>query len=120
MDTSKYMVFDSANVKNIILRIKNTKEEQNTTIKIAESSSSFKNNIFKTRILPTSIFKNLKNTRFETKEFENLLSIKETVDRDSTMLEKICLISYGVRVNHKTDKNKPKKKLCFRNRKKRI
>lgn len=36
------------------------------------------------------------------------LSLKKKLDTNTTQLGRICFIAYGVRVNHKTDKNKPK------------
>ena len=107
VDTSNYYVFDNATVKNIILRI-GKQQNDKTIIRIVRSREDFINNMFDTRVITTQHFKSLKNCRFETKEFESLLLLREKIDNKCFRLEKIFLVAYGVRVNHKTNKNKPK------------
>jgi hypothetical protein len=53
-------------------------------------------------------FLKLNKCVFETKPFLNLLEIKNKLENNSKRLEDLCLIAYGVRVNSKFDKNKPK------------
>ena len=50
----------------------------------------------------------MKNCRIETKPFENILGIKEHIEKASIKLGKIFLVAYGVRVNNKYDARKPK------------
>jgi tRNA isopentenyl-2-thiomethyl-A-37 hydroxylase MiaE len=107
LDASNYYIFENAAVKNIIIRIKNEYEKQ-TKIRIAESPLSFTHNKFDERTINTTDFLKLKNVRFATNEFEKLLSVKEKIEKTSLKLENICLAAYGIRINHKADKNKPK------------
>ncbi|MBR5352826.1 MAG: Eco57I restriction-modification methylase domain-containing protein [Bacteroidales bacterium] len=107
VDTSNYYVFDNAVVKNIIIRFGKRKGDF-TLIRIADNKECFEQANFGNRRLPTKTFLQLKNCRIETKPFENILGIKENIEKASIRLGKIYLVAYGVRVNNKYDKNKPK------------
>ena len=107
VDTSNYYVFDNAVVKNIIIRFGKC-EGDYTLIRIADNKECFEQANFGDRILPTKTFLQLKNCRIETKPFENIMGIKENIEKASIRLGKIYLVAYGVRVNNKYDKNKPK------------
>ena len=107
VDTSNYYVFDNAVVKNIIIRFGRSKGDY-TLIRIADNKECFEQANFGDRILPTKTFLQLKNCRIETKPFENIMGIKENIEKASIRLGKIYLVAYGVRVNNKYDKNKPK------------
>jgi hypothetical protein len=107
VDTSNYYVFDNAVVKNIIIRLGKSKGDY-TLIRIADNKECFEQANFGDRILPTKTFLQLKNCRIETKPFENIMGIKENIEKTSIRLGKIYLVAYGVRVNNKYDKNKPK------------
>ena len=107
VDTSNYYVFDNAVVKNIIIRLGKSKGDY-TLIRIADNKECFEQANFGDRILPTKTFLQLKNCRIETKPFENIMGIKENIEKVSIRLGKIYLVAYGVRVNNKYDKNKPK------------
>ena len=107
VDTSNYYVFENASVKNIILRI-GKRPYDKTIIRVVRSREDFVSNKFETRVICTNSFKLLKNCRFETKEFETLLQLRKKLDNQGFRLDKIFLVAYGVRVNHKTDSNKPK------------
>lgn len=107
VDTSDYMVFDNASVKNIILRVRNC-PGNDTVIKHASNPDAFINHCFGTRIIATRKFQGLRKCRFETKDFEPLLDLKTKIEANSFLLKKICFVGYGVRVNSKTDKDKPK------------
>ena len=107
VDTSEYLVFDNAMVKNIILRVKNEAVTE-TAIKHASNSAAFSNNDFCSRYIDPQKFRQLRKCRFETKDFEPLLDLKSRIESISFPLRKICFIGYGVRVNSKYDKQKPK------------
>lgn len=104
LDTSEYYVFENAVVKNIILRIQKTENKERTTIKVVESGRDFQNNEFQTSTLNQKVFLDLKDFRFETKNISNFLSLKNKIINDTIRLDKICLIAYGARLNHKTEK----------------
>lgn len=107
VDTSNYYVFDNAVVKNIIIRFGKSKRDS-TLIRIADNKACFEKANFADRILSTKTFLQLKNCRIETKPFENILGIKEHIEKASIKLGKIFLVAYGVRVNNKYDARKPK------------
>lgn len=107
VDTSNYYVFDNAVVKNIIIRFGKSKGDS-TLIRIADNKECFEKANFADRILSTKTFLQLKNCRIETKPFENILGIKEHIEKVSIKLGKIFLVAYGVRVNNKYDARKPK------------
>jgi len=107
VDTSNYYVFDNAVVKNIIIRFGKAKGDS-TLIRVADNKICFEQSNFIERILPTESFLQLKNCRIETKPFEDILEIKEHLEKVSIRLGKIFLVAYGVRVNNKYDKEKTK------------
>ncbi|HEY9220920.1 MAG TPA: N-6 DNA methylase [Lutibacter sp.] len=106
VDTSNYMVFESAVVKNIILSVQKSKRknESRSRIRIVESDKNFIEKVFKEHFINQDIFLQLKENRFETKQFEHLLKLKNKLWSNSVSLEKICFIAYGARLNHKTEK----------------
>lgn len=104
VDTSNYMVFESAVVKNIILSIQKNKTNSKTRIRIVESDKNFKEKVFKEHSINQDVFLQLKGNRLETKQFEHLLKLKDKLWNNSVALEKICFIAYGARLNHKTKK----------------
>ena len=107
LDTSNYMVFENANVKNITIRFTN-REPSYTKIRIVNSDIDFKQSKFEESVIETNKFGLLKGCRLETKGAIKLLGIKDKVDNVSFKLSTIFSVAYGVRVNNKTDRNKPK------------
>ncbi len=107
VDTSNYMIFANAVVKNIILRIGKAKNE-NVKIKIADNKECFESLDFKTKIIKADLYRNMKGCRFETGNALSFLDIKKKIDENSILFERLYFSGYGVRVNNKTDKNKPK------------
>ncbi|MGI6369958.1 MAG: TaqI-like C-terminal specificity domain-containing protein [Candidatus Kapaibacterium sp.] len=103
-------------MKNIILRVANTKNE-NTVIRIANQKEDFDTNTFEQKVIKTEKFKLLKNYRLETKDFEKDIAIKEKIERNTIKLESIFLVAYGVRVNNKTVSSKPKSFYVSENKK---
>lgn len=104
VDTSKYFVFTSAIVKNIILTLQNKLENTNlkTSIVRFDSESDFllnKSIKFQTE---QNTFKKLEDSRLETKPIGKLISLKEKVWKNSIPLSDICLVAYGARLNHKS------------------
>jgi len=104
LDTSEYYVFENAVVKNIILSIIKTVNHENTTIKIAKSDQDFQQNDFQISTLNQNTFLDLKDYRFETKDISNSLLLKNRILKNTIRLDEICLIAYGARLNHKTEK----------------
>ena len=105
VDTSDYFVFDDAVVKTVILVM--SKEFNKGYTEIFKSKNPFSLTDSKHE-LPQKNFKLFNKTVFETKPVHNFLDLKKKIELKSIRLEDICLIAYGVRVNNKTDKTKPK------------
>lgn len=104
VDTSEYFVFDTAVVKNVILNIQKSKNKGVTKIKVVKSENDFKDGKFNLTVINQNIFLGLKNYRFETKDISKLLDLKIKIHSNSIRLEQICLIAYGARLNHKSEK----------------
>jgi hypothetical protein len=104
LDTTNYLVFDSANVKNVILSVKNKKCNSQTQIKKALSNIDFKKNTFVSHKVNQNEFLTLKDSRLETKDIRDSLSFKHKLWVNSNSLSEICLVAYGARLNHKTKK----------------
>ncbi len=104
VDTSEYFVFESATVKNIILRVIKSDPSSPTMIKTAISEKDFLENTFKLYQINQQLFLDLKDYRFETKNISEALKLKSELWKKSIRLDEICLIAYGARLNHKTEK----------------
>jgi type I restriction-modification system DNA methylase subunit len=105
VDTSNYFVFADAIVKTIILFIGKTQTHERTKIFRSISPEILEDNFHE---ISQNEFKKLNKFVFETKPFLNLLKIKFKSETNVYKLEDLCLVAYGVRVNHKTEKDKPK------------
>jgi hypothetical protein len=102
MNNSEYYVFESATVKNIILKVLNSKSTSDTLIRTAKSQMNFQQNKFEDYRINQTKFLELKDFRFETKNIESASKLKYKIWKNSIRLDQICLIAYGARLNHKT------------------
>jgi hypothetical protein len=105
VDTSNYFVFSDAIVKTIILLIGKRKINNDTKI---FRSLVYSNLEELHHEISQHEFLKLNKCIFETKPFINLIELKNKIEFNTKNLEKICLVAYGVRVNSKTDKSRPK------------
>lgn len=104
VDFSNYYVFESASVKNIILRVvKDFHSHNKTIIKTIKSNLDFINNEHNAYDVDQEVFLTLKDTRFETKNIYSNLYLKDKLNKDSIKFEDICYVAYGARLNHKTN-----------------
>lgn len=105
VDTSAYLVFADAMVKTVIVVL--SKEQNDKPTKIFRSFEPYllSENLHE---INQKEFLKLSKAVFETKPILSLLKIKQRLEKVSIPLENICLVAYGVRVNSKTDKTKPK------------
>jgi len=103
LDLSSYFVFQEANVKNIIIRIRKTFASKKSRIATVNNKNEFFRNIKFHHIYQKELL-NLKNSRFETKDISKLLSIKKKLFAISILFEQICYIAYGARLNHRSKK----------------
>ena len=105
VDTSNYYVFADAVVKTIILIIGKTQTQEKTKIYRSTTPQILEEKFHE---ISQNEFKKLNKFVFETKPFLSLLKVKQKSEINVYKLEDLCLVAYGVRVNSKTDKNKPK------------
>jgi len=105
VDTSNYFVFADAIVKTIILFLGKSQNNKDTRIFRSLIHSNLEEIYHE---INQNEFLKLNKCIFETKPFLNLLQFKNKIEKNSKNLEDLCLIAYGVRVNSKTDKSKPK------------
>jgi adenine-specific DNA-methyltransferase len=105
VDTSEYLVFDTANVKNIILFVQKIESGLMTKIRKVNSSLNFERKDFNDHTVPQKMFLQLKDNRLETKPFESLLELKDKLQHNSVPLKDICFVGYGARLNHKDKKH---------------
>lgn len=105
VDTTDYFVFEDAVVKTVVLIMSKVYNKGFT--EVFKSYKPFSLTDSK-HILPQEKFKLLNKTIFETKPIHNFLDLKTKIEKQSIPLERICLVAYGVRVNNKNDKTKPK------------
>ncbi len=102
VDSSSYYVFKEAKVKNITITIqKKYADNLETQIRKVLNPRDFEIGIFEDFNIQQSQFLTFKQSRFETKQVANLLSIKETICKDIYELKDICLVAYGARLNYK-------------------
>lgn len=105
VDTSNYYVFADAIVKTIILIIGKTQTQGKTKIYRSTTPQILEEEFHE---ISQNEFKKLNKFVFETKPFLDLLKVKQKSEINVYKLGDLCLVAYGVRVNSKTDKNKPK------------
>ncbi len=106
VDFSNYYVFESAAVKNIILRVVKDKNINNkSVIKIIKSNDDFINKEHNESEVSQEVFSRLKDTRLETKDIYSLLYLKDKLNEESLKFEDICYVAYGARLNHKNNGN---------------
>ncbi len=102
LDTSEYLIFDNAVVRNIVLQVAKAKVDSRTTIKHTSSQEDFISNRFKSFLVYQQDFLNLKDYRFETKNLSHATILKDKLLDNSQKLADICFVAYGARLNHKT------------------
>ncbi|WP_431198739.1 Eco57I restriction-modification methylase domain-containing protein [Mucilaginibacter sp. P19] len=106
LDTSEYRVFDAAVVKNITLFVGSEVSDTLTKIKKVNSQKNFLENKITESSINQSVFLTLKDYRLETKDVSTVSLLKSVIWNKSISLDNICLISYGARINHKTNGDK--------------
>ncbi|TAE70937.1 MAG: hypothetical protein EAZ85_11215, partial [Bacteroidetes bacterium] len=116
VDLSNYYVFRNANVKNIILILQKKENDGKTKISISKEIEDFTDDSFKTYHINQEKFLELKSYRFETKPVFDVINIKNKIWENVKPLEKICLVAYGARLNHKEEQIS-KKNYIFKEKK---
>lgn len=108
VDLTDFFVFENAVVKNIIIQISKKKNNDLTQIIKPKAISDFHKGNFANHKINQKLYKELKGNRFETKNIADIISLRNKLLNNSYKLEELCLVAYGARINHKTDKAKPK------------
>ena len=105
VDASSYRIFENAVVYNIILMVENYKRQDQTKIRLHYSNMDFDVRSGNEFFINQHAFATLKDTRLETNPlvFESL-KIKEKIWRRAVRFDQICLVSYGARLNHRSEK----------------
>lgn len=108
VDLTDFFVFENAVVKNIIIQVLKKKNNDFTEIIKPKAISDFHKGNFENHKIDQKLFKELKGHRFETKNISDIITLRNKLLNNSHKLEELCLVAYGARINHKTDKSKPK------------
>ncbi len=103
LDTSDYLVFNAAVVRNIVLLVSKAENRGITTINKVACQEDMIGHSFKSFIINQKEFQKLKDYRFETQDVSLSLSVKEKLVAVSTPLQNICFVAYGARINHKEE-----------------
>lgn len=108
VDTSEYDVFDSAVVKNVILLVAKTESSEPTLIRRIASAEDFAQGIMREHLATKDFFLSFPDAKFETKDLSSINSIRKKLESGTAQLGQLCLVAYGARLNHKTNKQRPK------------
>ena len=105
VDASSYRIFENATVYNIILSVGKHKRQAPTKIRLHYSNTDFDKRGGEEFLIDQHAFAELKDSRLETNSivFENL-KVKEKIWESAVRLDQICLIAYGARLNHRSEK----------------
>ena len=105
VDASSYRIFENAVVYNIILMVAKGKRNAPTRIRLHHSNSDFDNRSGTEFVIDQNFFNSLKDCRFDTNPLvADALKIKEKIWRNAIRLDRICLVAYGARLNHRSAK----------------
>ncbi len=105
VDASSYRIFENAVVYNIVVIVGRSKIQDLTKVRIHYSNTDFDVRGGKEFLIDQHAFAELKDSRLETNSdvFENL-KLKEKIWKNAVRLDQICLVAYGARLNHRSEK----------------
>lgn len=105
VDASSYRIFENAVVYNIVISIAKRRTERPTRIRLYNNNTDFDNRGGSEFEVDQAFFASLKDSRFDTNPFlVNAIKIREKVWNVSIKLDRICLVAYGARLNHRSQK----------------
>ncbi len=105
VDASSYRIFENAVVYNVVLRIAKGRKNVPTRIRLYHNNSDFDSRSGMEFLVDQSFFDLLKDCRFDTNpSISDAVKIKEKIWRNAIRLDRICLIAYGARLNHRSAK----------------
>ena len=105
VDASSYRIFENAVVYNIVLTVGRHKEQEQTKIRLHFSNIDFDTRGGKEFFIDQHAFGELKDSRFETNPLVfDSLKVKEKIWQQAVRFDRICLVAYGARLNHKSKK----------------
>ena len=103
VDASSYRIFEKATVFNVIVRSGRCGNGE-TLVRHHNCNDDFKNPP-KGFFIDQSRFADMKDYRFETRQqVFDAFPIKQKIWKKSCSLKDICLVAYGARLNHKSEK----------------
>ena len=105
VDASSYRIFENAVVYNIVLTVGNLKGQDQTKVRLHSSNADFDTRGGEEFFVNQQAFSALKDSRLETKSlvFESL-KVKEKIWSGAVRFDQICLVAYGARLNHRSEK----------------
>ena len=105
VDASSYRIFENAVVYNIVLIVGKHKRQNLTKVRLHYSNTDFDVRGGKEFLIDQHAFAELKDSRLETNSnvFDNL-KLKEKIWKNAVRLDQICLVAYGARLNHRSEK----------------
>ena len=105
VDASSYRVFENAVVYNIVLIVGKYKLQDLTKVRLHYSNTDFDVRGGKEFLIDQHAFAELKDSRLETNPYVfGSLKLKAKVWENAVRFDQICLVTYGARLNHRSEK----------------
>ena len=103
VDVSNYHIFDHVSVFNIIITICKEKKIEQTKVFQFRQQIDFESNCGTDFSVNQQLFTMLKDYRFDTNpSIVDYIKIKKKIWKKSIALNRICLVAYGARLNHRS------------------
>ena len=105
VDASSYRIFENAVVYNIVLIVGKYKLKDLTKVRLHYSNTDFDVRGGKEFLIDQHAFAELKDSRLETNPYVfGSLKLKAKVWENAVRFDQICLVAYGARLNHRSEK----------------
>ena len=105
VDASSYRIFENAVVYNIVLIVGKYKLKDLTKVRLHYSNTDFDVRSGKEFLIDQHAFAELKDSRLETNPYVfGSLKLKAKVWENAVRFDQICLVAYGARLNHRSEK----------------
>ena len=105
VDASSYRIFENAVVYNIVLIVGKYKLKDLTKVRLHYSNTDFDVRGGKEFLIDQHAFAELKDSRLETNSYVfGSLKLKAKVWDNAVRFDQICLVAYGARLNHRSEK----------------
>ncbi len=105
VDASSYRIFENAVVRNAVLTVAKERKNVPTRIRLHHSNADFENRSGTEFLVDQTFFTSLKDCRLDTNPaMADAIKIKEKIWRNAMRFDRICLVAYGARLNHRSAK----------------